>query len=465
MVRVIAAVHRCEGLRRSLLWWFGVLLLAVFVSACQQGSNNTVRVLDSPPGAEDNTGGAAPTTVPGDDNPGPGPDGPSVPVDETGGGDDTGGGAGVAPGAGDRSGGLRLVAPPPPYEGFADEIFDMCDEAFAFAVIFGRALGPGEEMTVEEFDAIALDRFIDEVTCAEPGGRRYVYMSDVGPSDPFATVQGAVDDHNDRNRNAAATRIIRPPDTPLGYFGHLEWTFPLEDIDEIRVMPDSVLVRDGVVRGLVRNFSKTLFGREVTVTASSVEGKESVNNNAVPVSGRFPLTVQPGERAPFEIEGWTGSTDPADFVLEVTADLSTNVDITRSFAFGSGGSVTARAVDEEFLKNFVPDFVYQAEKHKIPEHGRFMIELISVDLAAPTSHPSLKDQVLNQNIEDLRVCMALGGIGGVVDVIEPPCSSTRSQRDIPTTILRSSVFPPTSKACVIGDSAACSSPSIPGTCG
>ena len=105
MVRVIAAVHRCEGLRRSLLWWFGVLLLAVFVSACQQGSNNTVRVLDSPLGAEDNTGGAAPTTVPGDDNPGPGPDGPSVPVDETGGGDDTGGGAGVAPGAGDRSGG------------------------------------------------------------------------------------------------------------------------------------------------------------------------------------------------------------------------------------------------------------------------------------------------------------------------------------------------------------------------
>ena len=101
MVRVIAAGHRREGLRRSLLW-FGVLLLAVFVSACQQGSNNTVRVLDSPPGAEDNTGGTAPTTVPGDDNPGPGlgPDGPSGPVDETGGGDDTGGGPGVAPGCG-----------------------------------------------------------------------------------------------------------------------------------------------------------------------------------------------------------------------------------------------------------------------------------------------------------------------------------------------------------------------------
>ena len=173
----------------------------------------------------------------------------------------------------------------------------MCDEADAFAVIFGRVLGPGEEMTVEEFDAIARDRSIDEVSCGEPGGRRYVYMSDRGPGGVFVTVQGAVEDHNDRNRNAAATRIIRPPDIPLGYFGHLDWTFPLEDIDEIRVMPDSVLVRDGVVRGLVRNFSKTLFGREVTVTASAAEGKESVNNDAVPVSGRFPLTVQPGERA------------------------------------------------------------------------------------------------------------------------------------------------------------------------
>ena len=421
MVRVIAAAHRREGLRRSLLW-FGVLLLAVFVSACQQGSNNTVRVLDSPPGAEDNTGGTAPTTVPGDDNPGPGPgpDGPSGPVDETGGGDDTGGGPGVAPGVGDRSGGLRLVAPPPPYEGLADEIFDLCDDADAFAVIFARSLGPGEEMTVEEFDAIALKRQVGEVSCGEPGGRRYVYMSDVGPGGAFVTVEAATEDHNDRNRYSDETRIIRPPDIPLGYFGHLDWTFPLEDIDEIRLMPDSVSVRDGVVRGLVRNFSKTLFGREVTVTASSVEGKESVNNNAVPVSGRFPLTVQPGERAPFEIQGWTGSTDPADFVLVVTADLSTNVDITRSFSFGTGGTVTTTVLDEEFLKDFVPDFVYQTEKHKIGDDGLFMIEYISVDLTVPTSHPSLKDQVLNQNIEDLRVYMALSGNGGVLDVIEPP---------------------------------------------
>ena len=461
-VFVFGLVGRMMG--RRVLRWAGVSVLALLVLGCAQSSEETVEEHglsfiasetslsdaetalgevgssnsdtessefvsgqddnlgpgpDGPSVPVDDTGGTAPTTVPGDDNPGPGPDGPSVPVDDTGGGDGTGGGPGVAPGVGDRSGGLRLVAPPPPYEGLADEIFDMCDDADAFAVIFARSLGPDEEMTVEEFDAIALDRTIDEVSCVEPGGRRYVYMSDGGPGGVFATVEGATDDHNDRNRYSDESLIIRPPDIPLGYFGHLDWTFQLEDIDEIRVMPDSVLVRDGVVRGLVRNFSKTLFGREVTVTASSVEGKESANNNAVPVSGRFPLTVQPGERAPFEIEGWTGSTDPADFVLVVTADLSTNVDITRSFAFGSGGSVTTRSVDEEFFKDFVPDFVYQAEKHKIDEDGWLMIEYVQVTLSEPTSHPSLADQVLNQTIEDLRVYMALGGTGGVFDVVEP----------------------------------------------
>ena len=485
MDKVITSAHRRQRSRRRARWWLGTALLAVLASGCQQGSQHTVQVLDSPPGSTDtaqpdpgqtpgesaptptsnpdtgddptptsssdtgddptptsssdtggnptptsssdtgdNSGGTAPPTGPGDDNPGPGtgpgPDGPSGPVDDDGSGDGDGSGPGIAPGEGDRPGGLRLLAPPPPYEGLADEIFDLCDDADAYAVIFARSLGPGEEMTDEERDAIAFKRQVAEVSCDEPGGRRYVYMSVVGPSGAFATVQAAVEDHNDRNRYSKESRIVRPPDLPLGYFGHLDWTFPLADIDEVVVLVDSVLVLDGVVRGLVRNLSKTLFAREVTVTARPAAGAESENNNAQTASGRFPLTVQPGERAPFEINGWTGSDDPADIDLEVSANLSTNVDITRSFGFGSGGTVTTRDIDEKFFKNFVPDFVYQAEKHKIDDDGRLMIELISAGLTAPTSHPSLKDQVLNQTIDDLRVYMALIGNGKIYDIVEPP---------------------------------------------
>ena len=439
MVRVIVSALRCKRPRRCARWWPAAVLLAVVAFGCEQDSEHAVQVLGTAPGSTetaqpdpDNTPDGAfptPTSSPesGDDSagsapespPGPGDDGPSGPVGDTGSGE-TGGGPGIAPGEGDRPGGLRLLAPRPPYEGLADEIYDMCDDDDAYAVVVGRVLGPGDEITDEERHAIALDRVINEVSCDEPGGRRYVYMSDYGPGGPFATVQAATEDYNDRSVGYPESKITHPKDIPLGYFGDLDWDFPLEDIDEVRVVEDSVLVRDGTIRGLVRNLSKTLFAREVTVTARPAAGKEGVNNNAQAVSGRFPLTVQPGERAFFEIENWSGSSDLADFDLEVSASLSANVDITRAFGFGAGGTVTTRAVDEEFFKNFVPDFVYQNEKHKISDGRRFHIEFITVGLIAPTSHPSLKDQVLGQNIADLRVYMALIGNGKVHDIVEPP---------------------------------------------
>ena len=268
-------------------------------------------------------------------------------------------------------------------------------------------------------------------------------MSDFGPGGAFATVEAAVEDYNDRSAGYPESKITHPQDIPLGYIGHLEWNFPLEDFDEV-VVEDSVLVRDGIVRGLVRNLSKTMFAREVTVTARPAAGTESENNDAQAVSGRFPLTVQPGERAPFEINGWAGSDNPALFDLAVAANLSDRVDITRSFSFGTGGNVTTRTLDEEFLKNFVPDFVYQAEKHKIGDDGLLMIEYISAYLTAPTSHSSLKDQVLSQSIEDLRVYMALIGAGKVYGIVEPPLYRERPEpvhpRDYPQVISQPTII-------------------------
>lgn len=420
---------------RDSLWKIAIAVVAVAAFGCGQGSENAVHVVgispaststaqptpertpDTPsPTAQPGTGGTTgDSEQPPDDTPGPGDesDEPSGPVGGTGVGDG-GSGVGVVPGEGDRPGGLRLLAPPPPYEGVANEIYDMCNDQQAYVAVSAQVLGPGDEITQEDRDAIAFFRRVNEVSCSEAGGRRYVYMSAVGPSGAFATAQAAIDDHNERNRYSDENLIRRPHDIPLGYFGHLEWNFPLEDIDEVALVEGSVLVRDGVVRGLVRNFSKTMFAREVTVTARPASGA-----SAQPASGRFPLTVQPGERAFFEIEGWTGSQDPADIDFDVTAKLSDRVDITRSFSFGTGGTVTTRAVDEEFFKGFVPDFVYQNEKRKIGDDGRLMIEYIDVSLSAPTSHPSLKDQVLNQNIQDLRVYMALIGNGKIHDIVDP----------------------------------------------
>ena len=301
------------------------------------GGVSDVAVPTPIPSAVPGAGGGGVSEEMPDGMPGPGEesDGPSGPVGDTGVGGG-GVGAGVVPGEGDLPGGLRLLAPPRPYEGLADEIFDLCDDSDAYTVIFARPPEPGGEMAGEERDAIAFKRQVAEVSCDGPGGRRYVYMSAVGPSGAFATVQAATEDHNRRNRYSEVNRIRRPPDIPLGYFGDLGWDFPLEDVDEVVLVEGSVLVRGGVLRGLVRNLSKTLFARGVTVTARPSGG-------GPPASGRFPLTVQPGERAFFEIGGWAGSEDPADIVFEVAAEMSERVDISRSFSFGTGGTVTTRS--------------------------------------------------------------------------------------------------------------------------
>ena len=405
-----------------------VLVVAVIAFGCGQGSGRDIQTVDISP-ANSSTAQAAPTAQPGtggntsdaeqqpDGNPGSGggSDGPSGPVGDTGVGGG-GGGASVVPGEGDRPGGLRLLAPPPPYEGVANEIYDMCDDQQAYVAVIGQLLGPGNEITQEDRDAISFFRRVNEVSCADAGGRRYVYMSDFGPGGAFSTINSAIEDYNARSVGYPESKITHPQDIPLGYFGHLDWDFPLEDFDEVVLVEESVLVRDGVLRGLVRNLSKTMYAREVTVTAHPAAGSA----DAQTTSGRFPLTVQPGERAFFEIEGWTGSEDPSDIDFEVSANLSERLDITRAFSFGTGGTVTTRAVDEEFFKDFVPDFVYQNEKHKIGDDGLLMLEYISAALTVPTSHPSLKDQVLNQNIEDLRVYMALTGNGKIYDIKEPP---------------------------------------------
>ena len=357
------------------------------------------------------SGGKTDGDAPGPDESG---DGPFGPVGRTGAAD-PGDAWGVELPNGDLAGALRIMPPEPPYLGMVDEILDLCDDSQAFAAMYARHLSQGEQITKDQLHEIAIDRVINEVTCDQPGGRRYVHISEVGPGGPFPTRQAAVNDFQQRNPFWTTRQIVRPRGKPLGFWGYLGWDFPLEDIDEVVVIPESVRVRKGTVRGLVRNLSKTLFAREVTVTATTDDP------NVQSVSGRFPLTLQPGERGFFEIENWTGSGNKTDFDLNVTAKLSTEVDISRSFAFSYGGTILNALFTEEEFKEFVPSFTFEAEKDNIPEDRLFRIEPFYVSVYAPNSHPSLKNQILNQTIEDLRVylLMAPDTENGVYDIIEP----------------------------------------------
>lgn len=107
-----------------------------------------------------------------------------------------------------------------------------------------------------------------------------------------------------------------------GPFGTLfaPWDAP---VDEVQVVPESVLARDGVLRGLVRNWSRRLWAYEVTITAAD---REFV----------WPLSVQPGEVAPFEITAWDGPADPARIEFRVDADMSWHADPTRAWGTRDG---------------------------------------------------------------------------------------------------------------------------------
>lgn len=176
--------------------------------------------------------------------------------------------------------------------------------------------------------------------------------------------------------------------------------------DRVAVRVDSVLVRGGVVRGLVQNMSQELFARGVTV---SVGDKRWV----------FPLTVQPTEVVPFVIEGYEGASDPGMIEFEVAADLAPTPDPRRSFyILGNPGQLYE---PWGHVRSLFPDFAFADDR---PPEGTPVDQKVHyyetvVELWAPTSHPSIADEATTQRIDDLRIYLTeMDDDGRVLDVRE-----------------------------------------------
>lgn len=158
--------------------------------------------------------------------------------------------------------------------------------------------------------------------------------------------------------------------------------------DEVAVRIDSVLVRDGAVRGLVQNLSERLFARHVTVSAGD---------------GRwvFPLTVQPTEVVPFEIEGYGGSSDPESIRFEVSAQFVPEADPRRSFFVTESPGLWADTWDQVW-------YLMQLYPGLMPLEGVSGDEWAQayetiVELREPTSHSSVADELTDLVVENLRV--------------------------------------------------------------
>lgn len=115
-------------------------------------------------------------------------------------------------------------------------------------------------------------------------------------------------------------------------------------VDEVGVLAGTVLARGGVLRGLMRNHSRTLWAYGVTVTAGGREW-------------RWPLSMQPGEAAPFEIDDWDGPADPADISFEIDAEMSNDADMTRDAWVTLTDVFPGGLIEEEDFGYFIPSEV------------------------------------------------------------------------------------------------------------
>lgn len=349
----------------------------------------------------------------------------------------TGAGTGLWPGPEYVPGGLWWA--PKAFDPLVavNRVFDMCDPAQAFAATHGRFLAPGEAMTQEQADQVGWNTWGAE--CDIPGGKRYAFAgtrSATSAAGPFAgdpswrsAFKASVEEVLADERVASRLAHLRAwPGTPLlgtalVARGDAHQIFPREDADRVVVMESSVSVVDGVVRGYAWNQSRSLYARDVTVTVRPAPGS---GGGGAAVSYEWPLTVQPGEQAPFEIEGWTGSADHTALVFEVQASLSTKPDLSRSFDVSEDlwvlGNYAGPVTEEQWRKS-VPDHVIEAQGGAVADEAHNGRIYFAARLKVPTSEPGLEQQILNQKIPDLRAYLTFRGVldgreNVVIDLIE-----------------------------------------------
>lgn len=241
-------------------------------------------------------------------------------------------------------------------------------------------------------------------------------------------------------------------DVTLGYYGLFrEFVSNEEPNDSVQIDLTSISAKDGFVRGLVHNLSTNLSARAVTI--------EAAQNSVPDVIGKWdwPLTLQPGERAPFEIflGGWTGFIPSSTLKLQVEYDFSETVDITRAFQVRvyNQGTVYEEKTSSNLEFSIQPEYSFQGittdaafswphqylsldeyvERYSIENENAVTSPFHFVDLHAqleiPDSHPSLGSLIASQDIDSLHSYVAIIDEDGRISDVKEPVLYTSSNVD------------------------------------
>ena len=291
----------------------------------------------------------------------------------------------------DEPGPLYLTLPPK-FDDVAYQILDLCDDRQALAAIYDWVLPAGEVLWTSDLRRIEEERRFQKVSCDAPPGEsnRYVAVGETAVTLAKPTPEEAV---------AVASSWSSPSlvRLRLGYGAPPEYDVE-SPVDEVVVLSESVHVREGALRGLVQNKSEELYARGVAV---SIGGRRH----------EFPLTVQPGEVVPFVIDDYEDTTAPAPVAFDVEATLSPAPDPLRSFVIYDIPTSTGNPYiqyDPEF-----PDFIVD----EIPD-VEFRHWVHDIELVAPSSHPSLADEVTTQAMDLIVYLTSIDPQGRVLDVEE-----------------------------------------------
>ncbi|WP_428118661.1 hypothetical protein [Candidatus Poriferisodalis sp.] len=300
----------------------------------------------------------------------------------------------IWPGLGDARGALGSdQGAKPHFEPDAlGRVLDLCVREEAHAGLRGTILEPGEPMDYEALIWVRNSQSglgcYGEPKSEDPGGR-WFYLTPGGSSGYFETREQALQWRQDQREEYRNT--LSPWEYPMGFINNavvefidkpgdsvhgIRYSDADDPIDEVRLLAESVAVRDGVLRGLVRNWSRALWAYGVTVSAG---GK----------SWRWPLSIQPGGVAPFEIEGWDGPQDPDQIDLAVAAQMSPKADLSRSYEWYNQKPLPPERMPD--LEQFERDHGYEPGIVRLVDAERWMTS--TAKFRVPASHPSFADHI------------------------------------------------------------------------
>ena len=200
------------------------------------------------------------------------------------------------------------------WDALMGQVFDVCDYSGAATAVTGTVVGPGDEVSALAQHEISE---LQKRECGDGGEPGYAHVTWDGPGPVRASPREATEAVQDRPCLYGCGHNLGYGGMGLGYEAPHGMFAVDSPIDEMVVLWDSVAVSGDEVMGLVQNRSVTLFARAVKVALGDHHWL-------------FPLTVQPGEVAPFVL-----NVEPVPELaelseIEVSAIMSSQPDLSRA---------------------------------------------------------------------------------------------------------------------------------------